>query len=168
MLEIIVLLCLLGVIGNMALRRGRSQLLLGLALVGCWFGGEVAGGMLGYALSALVSDGRPNLLLVYGSALVGAALGSGTVLLVVRYLPPVNGVWRDLASSPFRRSRVWGAIAGGLIGGVFGAVLVVLMYGQVDVEGSVPLVAQGFLAVGFTGTLLGLVTGVGEAASPTP
>jgi hypothetical protein len=34
------------------------------------------------------------------------------------------------------------------------------MYGGQEVEGNLPLVVQGFLAVGFIGALLGLVSGI--------
>jgi ribosome biogenesis SPOUT family RNA methylase Rps3 len=50
MLEIIALLVLGGLIGDMARRRERTPSLFQAMLVLFWFGGEIAGGVLGYAL----------------------------------------------------------------------------------------------------------------------
>ena len=152
MLEIIALIALVGKIGDMARRRGRSPALLGLLLIVCWFGGEVAGAVLGYKLSA----GRPNMLLIYGLALAGAGVGVGIAFLVARSLSPVDGVWRELPELSMRRSRLWGAVIGGVAGGVIGAIFVVVMYrGQQE-----PPVVASFFAVGFLGALLGLISGV--------
>src|SRR5205814_243965 len=159
MLEIIALLISFGVIGNMACRRGRSESLFGLLLTVCWFGGEVAGGVVGYACSVAAYGDQPNLLLIYGLALSGAALGAGLAFLIAHRLPPIDGVWREVPVTPVRRSRLWGTVAGGLFGGVIGAVVVLLMYGGVQVDASLPLVMQGFLGVGFLGALLGLISG---------
>ena len=154
MIEIIVLIVLMGKIGNMARRRGRSPNLFGLLLLACWFAGEVVGAVLGYILSGAWNWGKPNTLLIYGLALVGAALGVGIAFLVARSLSPVEGVWREPAELPVRRSRLLGAVVGGVGGGVIGAIVVGIMYGGEQVEGNLPLVVQGFLAVGFVGALL--------------
>jgi hypothetical protein len=160
MIELIVLIVLMGKIGDMARRRGRSPNLFGLLLLVCWFGGEAAGAVLGYLLSGAGGAGKPNLLLIYGPALVGAALGAGIAFLAARSLSPVGGVWRELAELPVRRSRLLGAVVGGLGGGVIGAVVVWRMYGGEQFEGNLPMVVQGFLAAGFVGALLGLVSGL--------
>jgi hypothetical protein len=160
MLEIVVLLVLSGIIGNMARRRGRSPSLFGFLLIACWFSGEVAGAVLGYILSAGTVTGKPNLLLVYGLALCGAAAGAGLAFLIARSLGPLDGVWRDVSGVPVRRSRLLGAVVGGVGGGVIGAIVVAVMYGGEQTEGNLPMVVQGFLAVGFIGALLGLVSGV--------
>jgi hypothetical protein len=69
--EIITLLVLGGIIRDMALRRGRSPLLFGLMLFALWFGGELAGAVLGFMLSRAI----PNVLLIYILALAGASAG---------------------------------------------------------------------------------------------
>jgi hypothetical protein len=160
MFEIILLLVLSGMIGDMARRRGRSPSLFGLLLIACWFGGEIAGAVLGYALSANAATGKPSLLLAYGLALCGAAAGASLTFLIARSLGPVDGVWREVSEVPVRRSRLLGAIVGGAGGGVIGAIVVAVMYGGEQVEGNLPMVVQGFVAVGFVGALLGLVSGV--------
>ena len=118
MLEIILLLVLSGIIGDMARRRSRSPSLFGLLLIVCWIGGEIAGAVLGSTLSAGTAAGKPNLLLTYGVALCGAAIGAGLAFLIARSLGPVDGVWRDLSELPVRRSRLLGAVVGGVGGGV--------------------------------------------------
>lgn len=159
MIEIIVLVVLLGMIGDMARRRGRSSSRFGLLLVVGWFGGEIAGGVLGSVVSRDAA-GKPNMLVVYGFALCGAAIGAGLVFLFVLTRAPVGGVWRDLSALPVRRSRLLGAVVGGVGGGAIGALVVVFMYGAEQTEGNLPLAVQGCLAVGFIGALLGLVSGV--------
>ena len=82
--------------------------------------------------------------------------------LIARSFSPIDGVWRELSEMPIRRSRLWGAVAGGVGGGVIGAIAVAAMYGGEQTEGNLPLMVQGFLAVGFVGALLGLVSGVSK------
>jgi hypothetical protein len=154
--EIITLLVLGGIIRDMALRRGRSPLLFGLMLFALWFGGELAGAVLGFMLSRAI----PNVLLIYILALAGASAGGVIALLIANSLPPVDGVWRDPATFPPRRSRLWGAVAGGVGGGVIGAGIVATMFKGALWEGPLPLPIQAFLVVGFLGALLGLISGV--------
>jgi hypothetical protein len=71
----------------------------------------------------------------------------------------VDGVWRELAELPVQRSRLWGAVIGALAGGAIGAIVVAVLYGGEQGEGNLPLMVQGFLAVGFLGALLGMVSG---------
>jgi hypothetical protein len=156
MLESIALIVLIGKVSDMARRRGRSTSLFGLMLLIGWLVGEGAGGTLGY----LAHSGGTNLLLIYGLALAGATVGAGIAFLVAASFRPVDGAWRDLGKLPVRRSRLRGALIGGVAGGVFGALVVAFMYGGQQSEGNLPLVLQGFLAVGFVGALLGLVSGV--------
>jgi hypothetical protein len=164
MIEIIALLVLLGKIGDMARRRGRNPSLFGLLLLVCWLGGEVAGAVLGYMLSGSTQAGEPNLLLlIYGLTLAGAAIGAGIAFLVARSLGPVDGVWREPADLPVRRSRLWGVVVGGVGGGVIGAIVTAFMYGGEQSGGNpplMPMIVLSFLAVGFIGALLGLVSGV--------
>lgn len=160
MIEIVSLVILLGVIGDMARRRGRHPSLFGLMLLVCWFGGELSSAALGFLLSGILGGEGPNFVLMYGLALFGAAAGAGLAFFWAASIAPVDGVWRDLASSPVRRSRLWGVLAGSLFGGLLGAVVTGAMYGGVQFDGSLPLVVQGFLAVGFVGGLLGLVSGL--------
>jgi hypothetical protein len=160
MIEIITLIVLLGKIADMARRRGRSPALFSILLLVCWFVGEAAGFVLGFVLSGARGTGEPNWLLIYGLALAGAAIGGALAFLIARAIGPVDGVWRELTSLPVRRSRLWGAVAGGVGGGIIGAAVVALMYGGKQFENNLPIIVQGFLAVGLLGALLGLVSGV--------
>jgi len=152
MVEIIALLVLVQKIGDMARRRGRSVNLFGTLLVACWFCGELAGMVLGYKLYGNA--------LMYVLALVGAAVGTVIAFLIARSLGPIDGEWRDISELSVGNSRLWGAVAGGVGGGIIGAIIVTVLYGGEQVEGNVSIVVQGFLAVGFFGTLLGLVSGL--------
>jgi hypothetical protein len=58
MLEIILLLVLSGIIGDMARRRRRSPSLFGWLLIVCWFGGEIAGAVPGYTHAAGAAAGK--------------------------------------------------------------------------------------------------------------
>jgi hypothetical protein len=158
-LEIIALLVLGGLIGDMARRRERTPSLFQAMLVLFWFGGEIAGGVLTYVL-AVSSGPAPNLLLIYAGALAGAVCGAASAFVLAKSFGPLNGEWKNLAELPVRRSRLLGAVVGGVGGGVLGAALVKFMYGNVQTEGNLPIVLQGFLAVGIVGALLGLVSGV--------
>jgi hypothetical protein len=159
MLEIIALLVLCGLIGDMARRRERTPSVFQAMLVLLWFGGEIAGGVLGYVLA--VSSGQaPNLLLIYGGALAGAVCGAASAFVLAKSYGPLNGEWKDLAELPVRRSRLLGAVVGGIGGGAVGAAVIWFMYRDVQTEGNLPIALQGFLAVGIVGALLGLVSGV--------
>jgi len=160
MLEIIALILLCDRVAAMARRRGRSPTLFELMLVGLWFAGEVAGAVLGVILAGAGGRGGPDLLVVYGLALAGAAIGGVCAFVIARSVSPVGGAYRDLPKGPFPRSRLVGALVGGVGGGLFGALITGLMFGGEPVEGNLPIVVQGFLAVGTVGALLGLVSGV--------
>lgn len=160
MIEIIAVLLLAGVIGDMARRRGRSPTLFGLLLVLFWFGGEALGGLVGYVWTRDVGSGRYDLLVTYGLALCGAIAGGGLAVLVVHSLGPVDGQWRELASLPARQSRLLGAVVGGIAGGVVGALCVLLLHGGELTGDGLSRTAIGFLTVAFVGSLLGLVSGL--------
>jgi hypothetical protein len=99
-------------------------------------------------------------LMVYGIALDGAAVGGTCAMLIARSVSPVGGVFHDLHEEPVRRSRLAGALVGGVAGGVMGAILPARMYAGESTDSPVPIVVQGFLAVGTVGALLGLVSGI--------
>jgi hypothetical protein len=159
-LEIIALMVLMGRIGDMARRRGRHPALFSLLLLVCWFGGEVAGAVLGYVLSNPGGTAQPDTPLIYGLALLGAAVGAVAAFLVARSFSPVDGVWREPDALPIRRSRLRGAVVGGVCGGVIGAVVIAVIYGVQEVKANLPMMALGCLAMACVGALLGLVSGL--------
>lgn len=159
MAEIIALLVLGGIIGDMARRRERSPSVFRLMLYACWFSGEIVGGFLGYAVAASTGP-HPNLLFVYGAALVGAVCGAMVAFILAKSCGPLNDEWKDIGQLPMRRSRLLGAAIGGIGGAAVGALVVWFMYGNQQIEGNLPMVLQGALAVGLVGALLGLVSGV--------
>jgi hypothetical protein len=158
MVEIIALLVLCEQIANMARRRGRSPALFVLMLLFLWFGGEVAGGVLGYSLSSAGGTRSDlNLVMVYGWALAGAVAGGVCAFVIARVIRPVGGSFREVPAAPVGRSRLLGAIVGGLGGALLGGIVPYVMYGRQE---GASVVLQGVLAVGAIGSLLGLVSGV--------
>jgi hypothetical protein len=158
MIEILALLILGGQIADMARRRGRSPTLFVLMLCLLWFGGEVAGGVLGYLLfGAGGTRTNSSLHIVYSMALAGAAAGGLCAFVLARAIGPVGGMFREVQLVPVRRSRLLGVIVGGLGGGLIGGVVPYVMYGGQE---ELSVVLQGALAVSAIGALLGLVSGV--------
>jgi hypothetical protein len=160
MVEILALLALTRIIGDMARRRGRSASGFQLMLLVFWFGGEILGAALTYALVADSQQGKVNLVPIYCYALVGAVAGAVLAFVVAKMAKPVDGRWIDVQDDESRRSRLKGAIIGGLAGGVFGALVVKFLYGDDPGAEEMSLMLQGFLAVGLVGALLGLVSGL--------
>ncbi|MBX9790411.1 MAG: hypothetical protein K2Y37_15945 [Pirellulales bacterium] len=75
MIEIFVMIGFVKKIAARAREKGQSAGLFGFLLVAFWVVGEFAGAAFGAGVSA-AGGGEPQMPLVYGLALVGAALGA--------------------------------------------------------------------------------------------
>jgi len=158
MIEVVALVVLLGKIGDMARRRGRSPNLFGLMLVICWCVGEIAGGILGFILGlTLERSMNVNPLVFYTVALLGGALGGWIAFRIAGLIDPVGGVWREPEEFGTRRYRLLGAVVGGVVGVVMGAFIVWMTHGNAHVMAYDRLI---LLAAGFMGALFGVVSGV--------
>jgi hypothetical protein len=162
MLEIVALVMLSQTIARMARRRGRSPTPFVLMLVGLWSGGEIAGAFLyGFVLGAAgYRGGLMNVLVlvVYAVALVGAAVGATCAFAIARCVSPVDGVFLEFPEPRVRRPRLTGILVGGIAGGAMGAAVTAHLYrGEGDI---IPIVVQGFLALGAVGAALGAFSGL--------
>lgn len=157
MIEIIALLALAQLIGDMARRRGRSASGFKAMLLAFWLGGEFLGAVV-YYLASQSPQASVNWAAVYGLALMGAVAGGILALLVAKMVRPVDGQWIDAAQEAPRRSRLKGAFVGGLSGGVLGVLVARFLYGDDSSAGQMML--QSFVAVSLFGALLGLVSGL--------
>jgi hypothetical protein len=85
MLEIILLVVMCKNIGQIMRKKGRKPFAFQLLLVAMWFGGELAGGVLGTIATAII-DGRYEGvgLLAYGCALLCAGLGAWVAFQIAR------------------------------------------------------------------------------------
>ena len=88
MLEILLLYFLGQNISAKARDRGRSGPLFVVLLIAFWLIGEVMGAVVGTLLSAGAEE--PNMLLVYGGALAGAAAGAVLAFVIVGSLAPAE------------------------------------------------------------------------------
>jgi hypothetical protein len=159
MIEIICVYEFIGMIGDMARRRGRDPFSFGLLFVLCWIFGESFGAVLGYALQDPKASGKPNDVFVYGLALAGAALGVVAAFVVAKLSPPLDGIWRKLPA--VRRSRRLGALVGGAAGGALGAFAAWCGMTNVEfTEGNWSVVVILILMPATLGTLLGLLSGL--------
>jgi hypothetical protein len=75
MIEILVMIGVVKKIAARAREKGQSAGLFGFLLVAFWVVGEFAGAAFGAAVSA-ANTGEPQMPLVYGLALLGAAVGA--------------------------------------------------------------------------------------------
>lgn len=92
MLEILLLYGLCKSMGNVMRAKGRSPLLLQILVVLAWFGGEFCG-FVGYIAFQSIQGtglGEGFDLIGYVAALVGAALGVGSVFLIANLIPAAN------------------------------------------------------------------------------
>jgi len=83
MLEILLVIFLTKKIGATCALKGYGAKGYKAMLVAMWFGGEIVGGILG----AIATQGNGSLL-VYATALAGAAVGAGVTFAVVNNLSP--------------------------------------------------------------------------------
>ncbi len=97
MLEILIIIFFGKKVGSIATEKGHSGILYTILFVGCWFFGEIAGFVLGFAF--LQSTG-----MVYGLALLLAVLGALFAYLVATLLPDS----RDERFDSLGRPRVRG------------------------------------------------------------
>jgi hypothetical protein len=89
-LEILILVALCRNIGKIAATRGRRKWPFQLLVVGLWFSGEIAGGMVGNIISLIrAPDLEPSMIIVYPVAVAGAAAGAFVAFLIAKALPPV-------------------------------------------------------------------------------
>ncbi|HLL76907.1 MAG TPA: hypothetical protein VK421_16755 [Pyrinomonadaceae bacterium] len=84
MLEIIALIYLTRRVGEIAREKGRKAGWFKFMTVVLWFGCEIGGGIVGGVASAVA--GWPDAV-AYLFALVGAAVGAGLSILIVKTLP---------------------------------------------------------------------------------
>lgn len=117
MIEIIALLVLCRIIGDMARRRERPPSVFQMMLCTCWFAGEITGAVLGYILTISIEPSKPNLLLIYICALAGAACGTAIAFLVAKSTSPLNGQQknREFNLTPHERFQVIGISLGFLL-----------------------------------------------------
>jgi hypothetical protein len=88
MLEILILIKLCRQIGEMARKKARRAWGYQLMLVLFWFGGEIGGAFFaGLVLLLCGEEIEDYLILVYLSAIAGAALGAWTAFVIVKILP---------------------------------------------------------------------------------
>jgi ABC-type Fe3+-siderophore transport system permease subunit len=91
MVEILILYGLGRAIAAKAREAGRSGTSYAFLLHALWFCGEIIGGVLVMLTAFLFGGGKePSLLLVYGGALIGGAIGAVTAFLIVTALLPVD------------------------------------------------------------------------------
>ena len=90
MLEIVLLWVLGKRISAMARDRGRSPAGYVVLFVAMWIGCEILGGITGAVLSIVGGANEPELLLMWGCGVFGAALGAVVCFLIVNALPPVR------------------------------------------------------------------------------
>jgi hypothetical protein len=91
MLEILIVIALYRNISAKAEAKGRSGGGYGCMVVLFWLGGEVLGAIAAAVLStAKNGGGEPNMLFVYGGALVGAIIGATIAFVIVGSLAPVT------------------------------------------------------------------------------
>jgi hypothetical protein len=159
MVEIIVLLLLIGHVGKIARRRGRNPGPFVLGSLALWFTGECVGLIIGCIVeSARTRGGEWSILMIYGLGLVGAAMGGIIALVMGRLIPPVGGTFHPVPERSGPRSRLFGAVAGGIGGVVIGAGTFFLLWGPIGLGGNLMLPAA--LAVGTIAALLGMISGV--------
>jgi hypothetical protein len=84
MLEIIALIYLTRKVGDIAREKGRKAGWFKLMTVVLWFGCEIGGGIVGAIVAELA--GWPEAV-IYLLALLGAAVGAGLSILIVKTLP---------------------------------------------------------------------------------
>lgn len=98
MLEILIIILVGKKVGGIAEQKGYSSILFTLLFVGCWFFGEIAGFVLGFAF--LQSMGA-----VYGLALLLAVLGALFAFLVAALLPDRRDERFDSLGRPRLRGK---------------------------------------------------------------
>lgn len=92
MLEILLIFGLSKRIAAIAKDKGRGATGWVLLFILFWVGGELCGGILGGILSFVADNAaeEPNLLLVYGCAIAGAAVGAISAFVIVKSLSSVK------------------------------------------------------------------------------
>jgi hypothetical protein len=92
MLEIILLVTMCRRLGEKSRAKGHAAGKYQFLLVLFWFGGEIGGAMVAAFLSVVFGvfvdfQGEPNLAVVYGAGIVGAAFGAWGAFKIVNSLP---------------------------------------------------------------------------------
>lgn len=85
MCEIVLLIVLWQSLGNTIRAKSRDPIFYQFALIVCWFGGEVSGALVGFALGGGLRPGGDHSaagLLAVGGAFLGAACGAGFVFML--------------------------------------------------------------------------------------
>jgi MFS family permease len=159
MCEVLVLIVLVGMIGDMARRRGRRPDAYALLLVGCWIGGALTAGLMGFGVAKLLTPSWPALLVAYGFAAVGSTVSAAAVFLLLHLLGPIDDVWREQMRSPVPRSRFAGAMIGGVAFGAIGAAVGAFLHLGPELAGRVLAGAQGFLIAAIFGAWFGMLAG---------
>jgi hypothetical protein len=92
MLEIILLYGLCKMMGNLLREKGRKPLMMQIALVLMWIGGEFLAPFIYGVVQAIRHAGNPPEMgfEVYFVAILGAASGAGLAFLIAALLPPIQ------------------------------------------------------------------------------
>jgi hypothetical protein len=104
MLEIILISRFCRKLGEKLRAKGHSAGGYQAMFVVMWFAGEIIGGLVGFFIAMLLVESRrdePNLLLVYGFAIAGAAFGGFIPFWIAGQLPDHNEHQRLLAEQPY-------------------------------------------------------------------
>jgi hypothetical protein len=86
LLEFIILFVMCRSIGTKVRAKGRTAIGYQFLLLALWFGGELAGAILGVITSLATGAEEPSLVLAYFLALIGAFLGAKIAFVIVNSL----------------------------------------------------------------------------------
>lgn len=105
MLEIVLVIALCKVLGNLLRAKGRKPIWFQVMLVLGWILGEFAGAFVGGVVHAIRNGEAPMGIGVYLFAIMGAAVGAGCTFLIAYLLPALNRESRleNLTYEPLER-----------------------------------------------------------------
>jgi hypothetical protein len=91
MLEILILIRMAGSIGKIVTAKGHPKFGYQFLLVALWFGGEFAGGVIGYVLGMALAGGEePDFVFPYLFALGSAVVGAVVAFAIAKRLPDLK------------------------------------------------------------------------------
>lgn len=104
MLEIILLWVMGKKVVGIARSKGRSGTPYVFLLLGLWFGGEIGGAVFGAVISLISNPHQePSFGIMYGLALLGAAIGAILTFVIVNSLPPIETYGDDYDDYDIRK-----------------------------------------------------------------